>query len=211
MLQISAFVLLLVGTVGLLIHSNLLTTGRIRAGFFCFYTNLSNLLVLLYQLVLSLALFWPQSSLCRLVTDVHVSFSMAMCIWVTHLIYHFMLLPDAKRRGKLSDDFVSKTGNLFAHYIIPLLAVGQWLLLADKSALDWTCALWWLLLPLCYLVFALLRARTGKPIGHTKLIYPYFFMDVDRLGVPRFLRNLLIFLFLFFLLGLVLVGIGSLL
>lgn len=210
-LQLSALILFLAGTAGLLIHSTLLTTGRIRAGFFCFYTNLSNLVVVLYELALALALFWPESTFCRFLTDVRVSFSMAMGIWVTHLIYHFMLLPDARRKGKKFDDFSSRVGNLFAHYIIPLLVVGQWLLLADKTQLHWTCALWWQILPSLYAVFALLRAQTGRPIGHTKLIYPYFFMDIDRLGIPRFLLILLALLAVFFLLGLLLVGAGTLL
>lgn len=42
-LQWSALVLGLLDGVGLLLHSRLLQTGRIRAGMFCFYTNLSNL------------------------------------------------------------------------------------------------------------------------------------------------------------------------
>ena len=45
-LRLSAWGIFLLGAVGLLIHSTLLQTGHIRAGMFCFYTNLSNLLVL---------------------------------------------------------------------------------------------------------------------------------------------------------------------
>ena len=210
MLQISACFIFLSGMTGLIIHSGLPRTGRIRAGFFCFYTNLSNLLVLLYELLLALALLRPGSGLCRLVTDVRLSFSMAMGIWVTHLVYHFLLLPAARRQGKRFEDFGAALGNLFAHYLTPLLVVAQWLLLADKTGLDWTCALWWLALPLLYTAFALLRARTGRPIGHTHLIYPYFFMDVDRLGWRKFLLVLLGLSAAFFLLGLILAGAGTL-
>ena len=49
-LRLSAWGIFLLGAVGLLIHSTLLQTGHIRAGMFCFYTNLSNLLVLVYEL-----------------------------------------------------------------------------------------------------------------------------------------------------------------
>ena len=51
-LRLSAWGIFLLGAVGLLIHSTLLQTGHIRAGMFCFYTNLSNLLVLVYELAL---------------------------------------------------------------------------------------------------------------------------------------------------------------
>ena len=43
------------GALGLLLHSTLLETGHIRPGMFCFYTNLSNLLVLVYELALAAA------------------------------------------------------------------------------------------------------------------------------------------------------------
>ena len=49
-LRLSAAGIFLLGAVGLLLHSTLLETGHIRPGMFCFYTNLSNLLVLVYEL-----------------------------------------------------------------------------------------------------------------------------------------------------------------
>ena len=50
MLRLSALFLGLLGLVGLYFHSTLPVTGHIRPGFFVFYTNLSNLLVLVYEL-----------------------------------------------------------------------------------------------------------------------------------------------------------------
>lgn len=52
-LRLSAAGIFLLGAVGLLLHSTLLETGHIRPGMFCFYTNLSNLLVLVYELALA--------------------------------------------------------------------------------------------------------------------------------------------------------------
>ena len=43
-LRLSAWGIFLLGAGGRRIHSTLLQTGHIRAGMFCFYTNLSNLL-----------------------------------------------------------------------------------------------------------------------------------------------------------------------
>lgn len=53
-LRLSAAGICLLGLLGLAMHATLLQTGRIRAGMFWFYTNLSNLLVLLYELLLAL-------------------------------------------------------------------------------------------------------------------------------------------------------------
>ena len=47
-LQLSALFLFLLNTAGLLLHSQLIPRGRIRAGMFCFYTNQSNLLLTVY-------------------------------------------------------------------------------------------------------------------------------------------------------------------
>lgn len=209
-LQISALLLFLLNTAGLLLHSRLIPTGRIRAGMFCFYTNQSNLLITVYELLLFCAGFDPKGGLWRILTDVRLSCAMALCIWVTHLIYQFVLVPYEKRKGQKFADFGGNFGNICVHYLTPLLVVAQWLLWADKTGLSLSCAAWWLILPLGYTVFALLRAAGGKPIGHTRLLYPYPFMDLQSLGWEKFLRNMAVLLVLFFLLGCVLVGAGLL-
>ena len=210
-LQLSALFLFLLNTVGLLLHSQLIPRGRIRAGMFCFYTNQSNLLLTVYELLLFCAGFWPGGRLWAVLTDVRLSCAMALYIWVTHLIYQFVLVPEQKSKGQRFADFGGSFGNICVHYLTPLLVVAQWLFLADKTGLSLLCAVWWLVLPLAYTAYALLRATGGKPIGHTGLLYPYAFMDLKRLGWRKFLRNAAALLVLFFLLGCVLVGLGMLL
>ena len=177
---------------------------------FCFYTNLSNLLVLVYELALAIAAGFPHSAALRLLTDDTLSFSMALCTLVTHLVYQFILVPDAKRNGKRFADFGASFGNLCVHYLTPLLVVAQWLLLADKSSLGWRSALWWLTLPLAYFAFAMLRGRSGKPIGHTHLVYPYPFLDLPRLGWRKFTGSVTGMLLSFFLLGYGMMWLGRL-
>ena len=83
LLQYSALAIFLLGAAGLADHSMLLKTGHIRPGFFCFYTNLSNIWLLLYQILLFFAGFSPEGALWRVLTDVRVSTGMTlskMCI-----------------------------------------------------------------------------------------------------------------------------------
>ena len=188
-LRLSAAGIFLLGAVGLLLHSTLLETGHIRPGMFCFYTNLSNLLVLVYELALAAV---PEGAVRRLLTGSGVALAMTLCIYVTHLIYHFVLVPDARR----------------VHYGTPWLVVGQWLLWGNKAGLTAASAARWLVLPLAYFVYAMLRARTGRPIGHTKLLYPYTFMDPEKLGVKRFCLSVTAVLAGFFLLGCLFVALG---
>ena len=127
---------------------------------------------------------------------------------MTHLIYHFVLVPDARHRGKKFADFGGSFGNLCVHYGTPWLVVGQWLLWGNKAGLTAASAARWLVLPLAYFVYAMLRARTGRPIGHTKLLYPYTFMDPEKLGVKKFCLSVTAVLAGFFLLGCLFVALG---
>lgn len=183
MLGISAIFLFLLGAAGLAFHSTLPATGHIRPGFFVFYTNLSNLLLAVYQLALGVSSFFPGSGVFRLLSAPGVALSMTLCIFVTHLIYQWVLVPSATKSGKsLSDIGLSSFGNLCVHYIVPWLTVVQWLLWQDKSGLAVRHALYWLALPLAYFAFGMARGATGKPIGHTKHCYPYPFMDPQVMG-----------------------------
>ena len=207
-LRLSAAGIFLLGALGLLLHSTLPQTGHIRPGMFCFYTNLSNLAVLLYELALAIV---PAGGVRRLLTGSTVALAMTLCIYVTHLVYHFVLVPDARRRGKKFADFGGSFGNLCVHYGTPWLVVLQWVLWSDKSGLTVLSAVWWLVLPLAYFAYAMLRARTGKPIGHTRLLYPYPFMDLEKLGPKRFCLSVAAVLAAFFALGCIFVGLGRLL
>ena len=210
MLRLSALFLGLLGLVGLYFHSTLPVTGHIRTGFFVFYTNLSNLLLAMYQLTLGVSGHDPQCGVFRWLSSAGVALSMTLCIFVTHLIYQWVLVPSAKKSGKaLSDIGFSSFGNLCVHYAVPWLTVVQWLLWQDKSGLTIGRAAWWLVLPLAYFAFGMARGATGKPIGHTKLIYPYPFLDLEHLGVKRFCLVFLAVLAFFFILGCVLVFIGQ--
>ena len=211
MLRISALFLGLLGLAGLYFHSTLPVTGHIRPGFFAFYTNLSNLLLAVYQLALGASGHDPGSGVFRRLSSPGVALSMTLCIFVTHLIYQWVLVPSARKRGKaLSDIGFSSFGNLCVHYAVPWLTVMQWLLWQDKSGLNVGHAACWLVLPLSYFAFGMLRGAAGKPIGHTKQRYPYPFMDPQVMG-RRFWPVILLLIAAFFALGCLFVFIGRLL
>lgn len=208
MLRVSALVIAAVTAAGLYKKAWLPEKKCIRAGFFVYYTHLSNLLVLAYELALGIggrgALRWLGSP--------GVALSVTLCIYVTHLIYALVLIPLAKHsndeswlKGRYS------FANVCVHYIVPGLVAVQWLLWQDKAGLTVWNAVWWLVLPVAYFAFVMLRARTGKPIGFSGELYPYPFLDYRALGAKRFWRCVAGILVGFFLLGLLLVRIGRLL
>ena len=121
MLRVSALVIAAVTAAGLYKKAWLPEKKCIRAGFFVYYTHLSNLLVLAYELALGIggrgALRWLGSP--------GVALSVTLCIYVTHLIYALVLIPLAKHsndeswlKGRYS------FANVCVHYIVPgLVAV----------------------------------------------------------------------------------------
>lgn len=172
-------IIALCAAVGLLLHSGALSGQNRGLGMFCYYTNLSNLVVGVYCL---LAAFLPA------LRHEILWFSMAMGIFLTFLIYHFVLLPGWRKKDP---DCWKPIDNLLVHYITPLLTVANWLVFAPKGSLNGLTCLWWLVLPVAYLVFAMLRAQLGNIPGEDKR-YPYFFMNPDRIGWKKTVRNLLL-------------------
>ena len=99
MLRISALFIAVVTAAGLWKKAWLPEKKCFRAGFFVYYTHLSNLFVLLYQLALGASGHDPDGGAYRWLSSPGVAVSVTLCIYVTHLIYAFVLIPSARRRG----------------------------------------------------------------------------------------------------------------
>jgi hypothetical protein len=89
---------------------------------------------------------------------------------------------------------LDRVSNLGLHQVLPLLAVLLWLTM-PKAGLNWRAPLAWLVYPAVYMLCILGR-------GAVMHRYPYFFADVDKLGYPRTVLNGVVFLLVFYLLGL---------
>jgi len=69
----------------------------------------------------------------------------------------------------------SVLANELLHVVVPVLYVLYWFLFAAKARLKWGELYYWLIYPLVYLVYILIR---GAISGY----YPYPFVDVNVLG-----------------------------
>ena len=203
-----AAVIAVCSAVGLLLASRILEgPDKRRRQFFCYYTNLSNALMLLYHALLLL----PGGVRAALRAPVPRYLS-ALCILVTFVIYFFVLTRFGRhtKRDTMHSLGTRRYSNIFVHYLVPLLTELEWLTVADKQGLGLRHALLWLAVPLCYLAFTLVRASTGTVIENTGSLWPYAFMDREALGTRKWLRNIALALLGFFLLGLLLLGIARL-
>lgn len=114
------------------------------------------------------------------------------------LVYHFVLVP--RVFATASDYRPFSMHDLLIHYLTPISVIIDWLLFVPKGRYRWTHPLAWLLLPVGYWVFAMLRAEVGGPLpGGGR--YPYFFLDLDVLEWGRLLANVAVLAVAFAVLG----------
>lgn len=144
-----------------------------------YFTNLSNILVFVIVLIIWIRTFkdvalnkkiaGPNPHLVRTKGIATVS------IAITGIIYSTTLA----KYDQISNYTVQ---NLSVHYIIPLLTVLDYFLFDQKGFIKWYHPLIWAGIIILYLPYIFIRALI---IGeNTELIkYPYFFLNIDNLGV----------------------------
>jgi len=157
---------------------------------FVYFTVQSNALL---ALIFGLAAFGRATTRLRGAATLYIA--------ITGSVYHLVLANPASP-FHVVDSGAHTLHNFLLHTATPLLAVLDWILLTREPVRWWNAALW-LAYPLAYLAFALIRGA----IVHK---YPYPFVDAGTLGYSGVTVSGLVFAVLFFLLGLVLIGTGTL-
>ena len=174
--------------IGITMHRDFYA-GRGRREFFCFYTNVSNLAVLLYFALAAQRLYTAES-LHHLIP--HAEFAVMMCIMLTHCVFHLILYPAVRSAvrdmPRTAAYRIVCTDNFIIHYLVPLSVLIYWLLCSpDKQALSPPDALYWTALPLLYAVLIFIRARFKGIIEEAGSPYPYPFLDISVFGAKRVL------------------------
>lgn len=191
------------GLIGLTMHKDFYACVP-RRDFFFWYTNLSNLLVVVYFAFLS-PLLYARASLRWLIP--HAEFAVMMCIMLTHVVFHTLLMPRAfqfiKTIPPSREYHLMLWDNLIIHYLVPLMTFAYWLLCSPgKQQLTRHDACIWTVIPLCYLIALFIRAPHRGNIHGTDSPYPYPFLDVKRRGPFRVLASIAAIYAVFVLCGL---------
>lgn len=151
--------------------------------FFSYFTILTNILVAIYFTTIGLA---PASKPGRFILKAQTSTAITVYIMVVGIVYNVVL------RSLWQPFGLQLIVDELLHSVIPVFALLYWITLVNKSGLKWNNVFSWLIYPLGYLVFVLIR-------GAFSGFYPYPFIDVTALGYSETLRNS-IYLFIAFLL-----------
>ncbi|NDV78024.1 Pr6Pr family membrane protein [Dysgonomonas sp. 511] len=191
---------ILLGIFGILMQFGVFA-GNFNAWVLNYYTVLSNLLCIVYcALRMGYENRWLADGKMReLVMSPLTKYTVTMCITLTFLVYHFMLVPVWGMTWDLS---LSSIGNYAVHYIIPVLTIADFLFLdRGDSPVAWYAPFWWIMVPLAYFAYILLRAPIFGNIGTTPSPYPYPFIDFTVYPVSQILLNIVVIIVVFVVVG----------
>ncbi|MBE5799893.1 MAG: hypothetical protein E7321_08095 [Clostridiales bacterium] len=178
------------GVIGMTMHRDFYA-GRQRKDFLCFYTNVSNVAVILYFALVGPRLY-ASAALQALIP--HAEFAVMMSIMLTFCVFHLVLFPAIRahilQMPRTREYRIVCTDNFIIHYLVPLTVFAYWLLCSPgKQALGYGDALYWTALPLVYILWIFLRAPRKGDIEEAGSPYPYPFLDIHVLGAARVMRT----------------------
>ena len=164
---------------------------------FLYYTNLSNYICMGFMFVALISTIKKANkNESGLVTLAPVlNFISVIMILVTCIVYNVLLAKE----NSVAHYFLT-IQNLLLHLILPIMFIVHWALFCEHGKLRWFHPLMCTILPLISVVFILVRSLFVDSASG-KLVYPYFFLNVDNLGWGGVLAYVAVLLVIFVLIG----------
>lgn len=193
----------LIAWVGLAIQAYLSFEWSMNAGlsfigfvfkFLSYFTVLTNILV---AVTLTTSIAAPNSRIGSFLSKPSPQTAVAVYIGIVGLIYSLVL------RRLWAPEGLAKFADATLHDVVPILYLVYWFIFVAKGTLQWKGASAWLLYPLLYVVYTLIRGAVTND-------YPYPFADVSQIGYPAALLNAFILLIGFFVASEIFIGIDKL-
>jgi hypothetical protein len=153
--------------------------------FYIYFTNLSNYLaagIMLAELI--------QTSRKRVDDFVTVAprlrFVSMLGLVLTFLVFNLLLAGDPARDPALN----YKVECLLCHIVLPVMYVIDWLIFYEHGKAHWTWPFLSALYPIAYLIFVFAHAALWQfnssalnYAGTDPIIYPYFFLNPEKVGI----------------------------
>lgn len=179
-------VLCIIGIISLIMTTGILD-GNFNIKVFTMFTTLSNLFCILYFSIDIIYLLKNYKK--KNVNDICpvIKYMATISVILTFIVAIFVL-----KMGVSFDSYIN-TSFLGVHYIIPIMTLLDWILFAKKGCIKKTDPLIWLIFPALYFLAAEIDAFLGTGFGVTgDSKYPYYFMDIEQLGIFKVLTTTLI-------------------
>lgn len=188
----------LVGWFAVIMQLYLIIENRIESipetviRFFSFYTILTNILV---ATCFTVSWLMPTSGAGRFFRRYATVSAITVYIFIVGIVYNLVLRSIWEPQGmqKMVDELL--------HSIIPVLFIIYWIVFKAKSKLRFASAFPWLLYPLVYVIYILIR-------GSFSGFFPYPFVDVGKLGYPKVFMNCFYLFLAFLMVSLLVIFIG---
>jgi len=188
-------VLCIVGIFSLIATTGVLD-GNMNLNIFSMFTTLSNLLCVIYFILDIIYLIRNYNKKGLVEWFPLLKGITTMAITITLIVAHFVL--------KMSFSFDSFTNMSFLglHYIIPIMTILDWILFDKKGFIKVYSPIVWTIAPAIYMIVAYNSAVFGNGIGvNGDSKYPYDFMDIDKLGIPTVVFNIVLMTIIYFAIG----------
>lgn len=157
--------------------------------YFSFFTILTNLIVAIASTCIVLT---PHHFFAKPATLTAITVYILIVGIVYNIILRFLWNPMGLQR--VADELL--------HTVVPVLFLLFWILFVKKNDLKWKNAFFWLLYPALYSVYILIRGEFTK-------LYPYPFVDINKIGYEKALTNASGIFIAFLTLSLLLIAIGK--
>lgn len=170
-----------------------------NTNFYLYYTNLSNYICT--GVMIACFVQTIRASIRKEDGYVTVSpkfyFMSIIMILVTCLVYNFLL---AKSDYNSFGEYCLAISNFCNHLILPIMFVVHWILFYEHGKSKWYYPLLCVIIPLIYVLLIVIRALI-LGANYTGLKYPYFFLNVDKLGWGGFFGWVFALICIFVVLG----------
>ena len=184
-----------------------------RWDFYTYFTNLSNFLCLAVMIVALIQTAKKKEDSFVSAAPL-LKFIGMLGILLTFLVFNIMLAGQEGRDPQLN----WRIGSICFHVVLPIMYIADWFLFYERGKCKWYYPLASAAFPLIYAVFLLIQAVILKfdtsiliPNSTTPLIYPYFFVNLDTLGVSGVLMWIGILAAVFIAVGYLFLGIDKIL
>lgn len=168
-----------------------------HGNFYVYYTNLSNYICLGLMFVCLVrtikAANKKEDGACNVAP--RFNFTCVVLILVTFFVYNILLAGE-----KTALEYFTSLSNMLLHVILPLMFLAHWILFYKHDSVKWYWPLLCVIMPIVYIIFILIRAAIIGP-GTDALLYPYFFLNIDKLGWGGFFMWIGILFVVFVALG----------
>ena len=158
---------------------------KFTSDFYIYFTNISNYLcagVMLAELVQTAR----RSGDGYVTLAPRLRFISMLGLVLTFIVFNALLANDPARDPALN----YKVECILCHIVLPVLYTADWLLFYEHGKVNWKLPLLSALFPVVYLLYVLIHAALWRfdssvmnYAGTDPVIYPYFFLNPERVGV----------------------------